>query len=798
MQIIHSWRAQPFFLINFLFMAGITLGWLLGAFLSYHLMLIAAITIFFIMALLQRNAFMLTLLFLLFIFIMGMLRIYVTLFLFSNQAPNLFSGKIASVKGVVVDASQTRGGKGKYILACSQVKTDNKQRYSTDFKLLVLQSKGAPALEYGQEVIIHAQPLRFDLPANPGAFNYRRYQDLNGVAGQIWLKKDVRLEIIGIDKGAYLQRVVFNPVRKDISRRLEKYLSKDHALIAKALILGERGNMDSGMLKQFQKSGVIHVLAISGLHVGFIALFVGFLLNLMRLKQAWVIAGTILFLLFFMALVNFKAPVVRASLMMIFYYIAQIQNRPQQGLQIISLAAFIILLFKPQELLLPGFQYSFCAVFGLVYGLKQWQKWLPQQKEPSQIKNVLIKYLFQPALGSLAAVVATLPLTLYYFGVAQTGALIANIIVIPAIAVVLFLIVILVLFSYLTFLPTTGVAAMLTIILNLLLEFISAFSQLPFIQINFGFPGIIGTLFTVLLVLSFYHISKPFGRMGLVLLTLLFLLNNAFYTPATLPLRVTFIHVGQGDAVLLQLPNGKTALIDAGNKGFGFDAGARYVGPYLKYLAIDKIDWLIASHPHSDHIGGFEHVMEAFEVDTLLINEYKVPSKMYARLLNTAQKKKIAIKQLDRGDKLKLDSNMRCYILHPSDSYERRVSKHGKDINNSSFVFKVVYGAHSFMLSGDAEHEAEEALLGYGSFLESTILKAGHHGSKTSSSAAFIDFVKPKHAVISVGKKNKFKHPSPSTLTKFINRGVPIYRTDRLGAVIFETDGRDLKLVTWR
>jgi competence protein ComEC len=248
----------------------------------------------------------------------------------------------------------------------------------------------------------------------------------------------------------------------------------------------------------------------------------------------------------------------------------------------------------------------------------------------------------------------------------------------------------------------------------------------------------------------------------------------------------------------LRFPNDNVALVDAGNKGFAFDAGQRYVDPVLKYYGISKIDYLIASHPHGDHIGGFEFILSNYRVDTLVINAFPMQSKLYQRILKLAKQKKVFIKVVDRGDIIYADSRTRLYILHPAQQFLHHNNMSGEVVNNTSLVIKIVHGKNSILLNGDAEFAAERSLVKYTSFLDCDILKVAHHGSKTSSSDLFLDWAKPGWAVISVGKKNKFNHPSPGTLLKYAGRKIPVLRTDISGAVVFESDGKNLKRVNWR
>ena len=291
-------------------------------------------------------------------------------------------------------------------------------------------------------------------------------------------------------------------------------------------------------------------------------------------------------------------------------------------------------------------------------------------------------------------------------------------------------------------------------------------------------------------IFLFFNLNHSKARFALLAIIITFTIIFFGKQFSGKKLKVTFIHVGQGDATLIEFPNGKTALVDAGNKGFGFDAGKRYVDPVLKYYGVSRINWLIGSHPHSDHIGGFEYILKNYEVDTLVINEFKAKSKIYNRILQYSRQNSIYIKYVDEGDIIIPDKQTRMYVLHPDTTFETGSPHSGQSVNNSSLVLKLLHGKNSFLFNGDAEIEIEKALLNYGGFLDCDVLKVGHHGSKTSSSKEFLSLAKPEMAIISVGKRNKFKHPAPVTIRKFRNLGIEYYRTDQVGAVVIESDGQ--------
>lgn len=244
-------------------------------------------------------------------------------------------------------------------------------------------------------------------------------------------------------------------------------------------------------------------------------------------------------------------------------------------------------------------------------------------------------------------------------------------------------------------------------------------------------------------------------------------------------LAVHYLDVGQGDAVFIELPNRKTMLIDAGTA----DRGAGIV-EYIEDKGYEKIDYLLATHPHADHIGGMETVIGSLEIGEMYMPRATAETKTYRNLLLAVQKKGLSIHTAKAGVTVVNEGNIYGKLLAPnSQSYE--------DLNNYSAVFKLTYGEKSFLFMGDAEEESEQEITGD---VSADVLKAGHHGSSTSTSAGFLQKVSPEAAVISCGKDNSYGHPHRETLENLKNAGVTVYRTDTMGTVIAYCDGTSIQI----
>lgn len=252
----------------------------------------------------------------------------------------------------------------------------------------------------------------------------------------------------------------------------------------------------------------------------------------------------------------------------------------------------------------------------------------------------------------------------------------------------------------------------------------------------------------------------------------------------TKDLKVHFLDVGQADSTLLELPNSEVALIDGGNKGDG-----KFLVNYIKNLDIEKIDYIIATHPHADHIGGLLEVIETFDIGKVYMPGKTANTKIFEELLIGIKKKDLKITQAKDGIIILDQGDLNLSILSPAnDTY--------KKANDYSIVNKLIYKDVSLLFTGDAEVTAEKELIDNDMDLSSDVLKVGHHGSDTSSTDEFLNNVKPRYAVISCGINNKYGHPDPLVIQRLKSRDIKVLRTDEMGTIILESDGRNSNFKT--
>ncbi len=274
---------------------------------------------------------------------------------------------------------------------------------------------------------------------------------------------------------------------------------------------------------------------------------------------------------------------------------------------------------------------------------------------------------------------------------------------------------------------------------------------------------------------------------SLVKVLLMFVLILSFLFPqniivnASTNLQVHFIDVGQGDAILVKLPNGQNMLVDAGDNQYGST-----VVNYINNQGINRLDYVVGTHPHADHIGGLDDVINSFNIGKVYMPNVTANTKTYEDVLLAIQRKGLTITRAKAGLSLintTVDGKtLQVYMLAPiNDQYS--------DTNVYSAVIRIVFGTTTFLLTGDAERVSEDEMVNSGEDLSARILKVGHHGSSTSTTDAFLNKVNPSVAIISVGEGNRYNHPTQSTIDKLKARKISIYRTDNNGSVIFTTTG---------
>jgi competence protein ComEC len=562
-------------------------------------------------------------------------------------------------------------------------------------------------------------------------------------------------------------------------RQLHRLMGR-HGPLADALLLGRRETLDRALSDRFAQTGLVHLLAISGGHVALIgAVFVllGRMLGLRRNRVAWL---TIVLIALYLAVIGAPASAVRSGIMLALALLATVLQRPSATLPVVAASALAILAVEPMEALDIGFQLSFAGVLGILLLRAPMMRGVP----PAWKKKPAARWLVESTVVSIAAFAVTAPVVAHHFGQVAPVSIAANLPAIPLTSLALIGI---------------GAAAALEPVAppvarlvadgaGLALDGLAAVVDVA-IRVPGGHAAVsrpqwwlwAAAALAVLLALDATGRMRVRVRWMVAAMSAAaaFLLLPLVGTAADGGLEIVFIDVGQGDAVAIRTPAGRWVLVDAGERDVGWDAGERRVLPYLRARGADRIEALVLTHPHADHVGGAAAVMRGMRVERVIEPGMPLGSSVYLETLRAAEERGVEWAAARQDRSLQIDGVELLFLWPAVDVLDAPA-----DPNDISAVIRVRYAGFSALLTGDAPAWVEERLVArYGAALRADVLKAGHHGSRTSSSGAFLDAVEPALVVVSAGVRNDYGHPHREVLRRLHGRGIGVARTDQDGTV---------------
>ena len=699
------------------------------------------------------------------------------------------------LRGWIAEEPERAGERVRFALELEEVETDS-ALYRLSGRVLVTARDVSLPADYGDRVVLQGRLRRPLTARNPGAFDYRAFLALREIHGTLYIGRREQLVAVESLPGDWLCEQLVLPVREEVRGTIERNLSGAPAGLLLGMLLGEKYRIPEEIKESFRSTGLAHALVISGLHVGLITAFFFTGFKLCRLPDRWSCGATILVLVIYALVTELQAPVVRASLMAGVILCGRMLCRSGDIYNSLGLAALLILIAFPTSLLSLSFQLSFGATLSIVglhgplVGLfpKTWRRedrWIG-------------KWMISPLCVSLAAQLGTGPLIAFHFQQFAPISLVANLVVVPLLGLVVGLGLLAVLTGWCLPLAATAFNACNCLVLELLIGTVEGFAAVPGASLVTPRPGPGFLLWGALLALLAAQMPQKVWARKAGLFVLLVGLNAAVWSHAFRPrdLEVVFLDVGQGDAVFLRFPNGRTMVVDGGMRSAEFDNGARVLLPFLRYRNVDRVDVVVASHPHNDHIGGLISLLEEMEVGHYVDSGQACDTWTAGRLRELIGEKGIRYHRVAAGDTLLGLGGVGGLVLHPTEEFVTAAGESPHDLNNGSVAFRLTYGEVSLLFIGDIEKETDGAMLGWGERLRSRVLKVGHHGSRTSSQPRFVEGVQPEIGVVQVGAFNKFRHPAPEVMAYYRKRGTRILRTDRRGAVILRTDGHTLDLRT--
>ena len=770
------------------------------------------------------------------------------------------------------------------------------------------------SLEYGTRVRVLARLEAHRGYSNPGSPDFDSLLERRGYQLSGSIKSPMLIERLG-DAPVNPVLAALSRLRLRVIRGIDANLKPPVAGTLKAMLVDSRYFLDRETSERLRQSGTFHIISISGMHVGIIAVvLLGGISRTRRRGRLWV--GLVMVVLWaYAVMVGLAPPVTRATMMITIGLIGPLLFRRAVSINTVALAAFVMLALNPALVADPGFQLSFAAVAGIVMlalplterlrSIGQWRpsSWTPHPPGCSRVMRLVAETIFWNERGfrdemrkapikfrvkkaraarvlgrlrvqsvlrgcvllmltSITIQLSTLPLTVFYFNrVAPVGVLlnlVAGVLTAVLMAAGTLAITVGTLSHSLGSLLGSVAAGAHFALANAIVPF----SELPFASFRTahyeGREAIVYALYFIPFVLLAVLIDawRPLDRKGRAaagnqnekgtarvvprpdrravrwvcassLMIALAAVVHPLAPRANGKLTIHFLDVGQGDSALIVFPRGTTMLVDGGgeidlnsnrsdvklplltddvsierNQAQGrdrdvsdrsFTIGEAVVSRFLWSMHRTSVDYMLATHAHVDHIGGLSQVADNFSVGEAIFGHLPWGNLEFDRLADKFTRRGVPLAEVSAGESFELDG-VRVEVLWPRPISSLPVTSG----NNDSVVLRLVFGSVAVLMAGDIEQPAEQDLVRSGIDLRAHVLKVPHHGSKTSSTATFIDAVRPSYAVFSVGERSRFGHPRPEVVERYVARGTAVLQTGRNGTITIETDGASVGVSTHR
>lgn len=685
--------------------------------------------------------------------------------------------------------------------------------------------------------IVRLKKIRLKLPRNfknPGGFDYRQYFRFLGIDVTGNTSKSTDIERLGSYNPSKI-KITLATVKHAMMQTTDNHLSLEEGALLKGVVLGETQSLPDDLQEAYKVTGLAHLLAVSGMNFTFLAAAIYLVCNRLvfvlciryfpRAAKSGLTRKIIALLclppiVFYMLLVGIKISSIRAGVMVIIFLLSVLVDRENEMFNSLLISAFLILLVSPDAIINVSFQLSFAAVFFILYAALFYEI-IPQDpiglmgQENQSLKNAIKLNL----LVSVSATLGTLPILLYIFNRVSLVGVALNLVMVPLSVFLM---------PFGLFVLTLGLVSqdlagwlmpICSLLLKLFIYIPKWAATIPYTSIYLPTPPRLWLVLYYFVLIGlpwwlnknwktlFSHNAddraNPLNNKSLCaglgiasLWVIVWLVWPRFPEPPTETLSVCVLDVGQGESIFIEFPNHKTLLIDGG----GFyknapDVGKTILAPFLWNKGIGEINYMVATHSDNDHISGLESLMGFFPVENYFARREDILDDRLWRLRKAALQHHTKLIALETGKPLEI-GGVNLIPLHPDMDYSNKHNPKGAVKNNTSLVLRLEYRTFNMLLTGDMAEQAEQHLVGNSAPLQANFLKAPHHGSKHSSTPAFINAVSPKDVIFSSGYLNPFNHPNPEVLERYKNIGTKIHRTDRDGAICITTDGLDHRIET--
>ncbi|WP_311772922.1 DNA internalization-related competence protein ComEC/Rec2 [Listeria seeligeri] len=663
------------------------------------------------------------------------------LFLFVNKlstpsyTPGDFSGSCQIVNDLKID-----GDSFQATVRCSKEKFQLNYRIATE-----KEQNNLKQLQYGQFISVSGSLKSPQVNRNQNQFNYKEYLQRQGIN---YILKTTTLQITQKTTPSLLMRI--QNVRLKLINHLTENISSKISPYCLALITGDKNGFSMDIYEAYQQMGVVHLLAISGLHVNLLIAAIYFLLLRIGVTRERTVLFLLVFLPLYAVLTGANAPVIRAATMTGLLLLSEKFVTKWSSFSIICISFILFFIIQPYVIYEVGFQLSYAVSFGII---------LSSRGILAKLQHPLSKSL---AISFVSTMMSSIVMMYHFYSFSWVG----------------------IFFNLLSFISSTLLIIpekLLTFFIQIIENVTNLFAKIPHQTIVTGRPTTTVLILLVIIVLLLFHQwqKKSFPVVLLICFACLCYLSTFNFNG-----KVSFIDVGQGDSILIQLPrNQGNYLIDTGGqlpfvkeewaiKKKPFTIGGSTLTPVLESKGISKLDKVIITHSDADHMEGLDDLQKNIAIKELIFAKGAENKDIMKKALDSMPNIKQTI--ILAGAKWQVgDSTFEC--LYPN--------QEGEGGNNDSIVLKAKLDDKIWLFTGDLEASGEQAILN--KEIKADILKVGHHGSKTSTSKAFIQKVKPALAIISCGVDNRFGHPHEETLKTLEKENVPILRTDLAGEISY-------------
>lgn len=682
------------------------------------------------------------------------------------------------LQGQVYQKADTQKNQILY-LKNNSIKSQKKSFYESK---IIVYDKTFQKIEIGKTVKLRGIAEKFERAHNPGNFDQRQYYEKQNIYGMVFSE-----EILGVGgKTDWLSERLYR-LKQCWKTKLTDAMGEKNGAILSAILLSEKREMDAETKELYQKNGIGHVLAISGLHISFIGLSVYHLFR--KLGSPYIVAGAgasvLLFL--YVLMIGFSVSVMRAAIMLLIRIGADVTGRVYDMATALFFAGVVTVLLQPLYLIDAGFLMSYGAILGILIVLPAMEKMFP-------CKSKIIKGMY----ASVAINIMLFPVLLYFYFEFPMYSVFLNMLVIPMMSWVLGA----GLLGSLFLGPVPPIGRLLVKGCKVLLELFEWMSRLtgrlPGARIVFGQPAWWQIILYYLILCSIMFFALRCKKREKLRRVRKIVLPLCVFTPVLFAaghgmdgeLSVTVIDVGQGDGIFVRGPKNGTYLIDGGSSDVE-KVGKYRLEPFLKSQGIGHLDYVLISHGDGDHYSGVEEMITrqklGVDIENLVLPATYQSDEALIKLALLAKKNDISVLMMEPGMKLQ-EGEFQMTCIQPEENFPGEIG------NASSMVLDLQFNKFRMLCTGDVEEKGEELLLEKVEGEVYPILKVAHHGSKNSTKEELLKEIRPGIALISAGKDNRYGHPHKETLERLKKWGTTIYSTVKSGALTLKSDGNTVSV----